>query len=242
MERIGMVTVGQSPRDDLVPFMTPHFSRPVQVLEAGALDQLALPEIRALGPEPGETGIVARLRDGSETLLSHAKILPRVQACADRLQAQGAEILVVLCGADWSALVTKVLVVNPGRVFPAIVSALAGGRRLGVIKPSAGQLDQARRQFAERGIEAHVTAASPYCGEARLAEARRAAEALRAAGVDVVWMTCVGMDEAMREVVSGVVGTPVILARSILARVIDELLAGGRVPAASTNSFVDARN
>jgi hypothetical protein len=53
--------------------MTPHFSRPVQVLEAGALDQLALPEIRTLGPEPGETGLVARLRDGSETLLSHAK-------------------------------------------------------------------------------------------------------------------------------------------------------------------------
>jgi protein AroM len=232
MERIGMITVGQSPRDDLVPFMTPLFTRPVQVLEAGALDHLPLPAIRALGPDPGETGIVARLHDGSETLLSHDKILPRVQACVERLQAQGAELLVILCGADWSALISKGLVVNPGRVFPAIVSALAGGRRLGVIKPSAGQLDQARRQFAERGIEAHVTAASPYCGEARLSEARRAAESLRATRVDVVWMTCVGMDEAMREVVSGVVGTPVILARSILARIIDELIVGGRVPAA----------
>ncbi len=27
MDRIGMVTVGQSPRDDLVPFMTPLFRK-----------------------------------------------------------------------------------------------------------------------------------------------------------------------------------------------------------------------
>lgn len=229
MDRIGMVTVGQSPRNDLVPFMTPLFTRPVRVLESGALDGLDAEEIAALGPEPGEVGIAARLRDGSETLLSHAKIFPRVQRCADQLRAGGAELLVILCGADWTALASDVLVVNPGRVFPAIVSALAAGRRLGVIKPAAGQIDQARGQFAERGIDAVVTAASPYTPR-RLDDVQRAAERLATASVDLVWMTCVGMDEAMREVVVNVTGRPVILARSILARVIDELLAA-RVPA-----------
>jgi protein AroM len=231
MDTIGMVTVGQSPRDDLVPFMTPIFTRSVQVLEAGALDGLGRDAIAALGPGHGEVGIAARLSGGSETLLSHAKILPRVQACVDGLRARGAELLVILCGADWTALRSDVLVVNPGRVFPAIVGALAAGRRLGVIKPSPGQIEQARQQFGERGIEARVTAASPYTGPRRLADVREAAEDLRRAGVDLVWMTCVGMDEAMREVVAEVTGKPVILARSILARVIDELLVGGPVPA-----------
>jgi protein AroM len=233
MDRIGMVTVGQSPRDDLVPFMTPLFTRPVAVLQAGALDDLDPREIEALGPEPGEVGIAARLRDGSETLLSHAKILPRVQACVDSLRADGAELLVVLCGAHWSALRTDILVVNPGLLFPAIVSALAAGRRLGVIKPVAAQVEQARRQFAERGIEAVVTSTSPYTGARRLDDVRRAAVDLAAARVDLVWMTCVGMDEAMREVVTEVTGRPAILARSILARVLDELLVEGRVPAAA---------
>lgn len=231
MERIGMVTVGQSPRDDLVPAMEEVFTRRVTVLQAGALDDLAPDAIRALRPEQGEVGIVARLRDGRETLLSHTKILPRVQACAGRLRTGGAELLVILCGADWSALRSDVLIVNPGKVFPAIVGALAGGRRLGVIKPSAGQTEAARKQFAGRGIEALVTSASPYTGARRLTDARAAAEALASGGVDLVWMTCVGMDEAMREVVSEITGKPVILARSILARVIDELLATGRVPA-----------
>ncbi|MBI2207728.1 MAG: AroM family protein [Candidatus Rokubacteria bacterium] len=229
MERIGMVTVGQAPRDDLVPFMTPFFTRPVDVLQAGALDGLGPAAIAALAPDAGEAGIAARLLDGSETLVSHAKLFPRVQQCADRLRAEGAELLVILCGADWSALRSDVLVVNPGLVFPAIVSALAAGRRLGVMKPVAGQIEGARRQFAERGIDAVVTSASPYTPR-RYDDARRAAGELRRAGVDLVWMTCVGMDEAMRDVVTETTGKPAILARSILARVIDELLAAGRVP------------
>ncbi len=227
MECIGMITVGQSPRDDLVPFMTPLFGQPVRVLQGGGLDGLSSAEIAGFGPAPGEVGIVARLRDGSNTLLSHAKILPRVQAVVDRLQDEGAELLVIMCGADWSAIRSKVLVVNPGKVFPAIVSALAGNRKLGVIKPSPGQLEQAKRQFADRGVQAHVTAASPYTGAERLVDVRRAAEELVQAEVDLVWMSCVGMDEAMRDVVCEVTRKPVILARTILARVISELIAGG---------------
>lgn len=229
MNAIAMITVGQAPRDDLVPHMEAVFSRKVSIWQGGVLDGLSREAMAELGPGPGEVGIVARLLDGSNTLLSHKKILPQVQGLVDRAVAGGAGLIVILCGADWSALRSPTLIVNPGKVFPAIVSALASGWRLGVIKPSAGQIEQARRQFADRGIEAVVTAASPYTGEQRLRDVRAAAERLREAGVDLVWMTCVGMDEPMRAIVREVTGKPVILARTILARVIDEFLAAERV-------------
>ncbi len=229
MRAIAMITVGQSPRDDLVPHMEAVFSRKVEIWQGGVLDGLGGEAIADLWPDPGEVGIVARLRDGSNTMLSHRKILSRVQALVDEAVARGASLIVILCGADWSALRSPTLIVNPGKVFPAIVSALASGWKLGVIKPSAGQIEQARRQFADRGIEAVVRAASPYTGEQRLRDVRAAAEQLRDAGVDLVWMTCVGMDETMRAIVREVTGKPVILARTILARVIDEFLAAERV-------------
>ncbi|OFX27846.1 MAG: hypothetical protein A2Z07_01785 [Armatimonadetes bacterium RBG_16_67_12] len=232
MNSIAMITVGQAPRDDLVPYMEQVFSRKVSIWQAGVLDGLSREAMASLAPDAGEVGIVARLLDGSNTLLSHKKILPRVQALVDRAVAQGAGLIVILCGADWSALRSPTLIVNPGKVFPAIVTALASGWRLGVIKPSAGQIEQARKQFADRGIEAVVTAASPYTGEQRLRDVRAAAEQLKVAGVDLVWMTCVGMDEVMRSIVREVTGRPVILARTILARVIDEFLAAERVPVA----------
>ena len=110
-----MATIGQSPRDDLVPYMQQQFSRPVEVLQAGVLDNLDAQAIADLGPEAGEVGIVARLRDGSSVLLSHEKILPRMQAVVDGLVEQGALFTTILCGADWSDIRSSRLVVNPGR-------------------------------------------------------------------------------------------------------------------------------
>ncbi|MBM3450996.1 MAG: AroM family protein [Armatimonadetes bacterium] len=229
MRPLAMITVGQSPRDDLVPYMEEVFTRKVPIWQGGVLDGLSREAMADLAPDPGETPIVALLRDGTSTTLSHKKILPRVQSLVNDAVAADASLIVILCGADWTALKSPTLIVNPGRVFPSIISALATGWKIGVIKPSAGQLDAAKKQFADRGIDAIVTAASPYTGAQRLRDVRTAAETLRDAGVDLVWMTCVGMDEAMRGVVQEVTGKPVILARTILARIIDEFLAAGKV-------------
>ncbi len=224
MPLIGMATIGQSPRADLVPHMQARFSSPVDIIEMGALDDLNAAEIAALGPDSGEVGIVARLRDGSSVLLSHAKIMPRMQRIVDAMNGAGCRFIVILCGADWSDIRSRCLIVNPGRVFPSVITALAHGRRLGIIKPSAGQVDAERERYARLHIDAVVTAASPYTGDRRLELARQAARHLAQHEVDLVWMTCVGMDEAMRRIVEEETGKPVILARTILARIVDELL------------------
>lgn len=226
MPRIGMATIGQSPRDDLVPYMQQLFTKPVDIMQMGALDDLTSAEIAALGPAAGEVGIVARLRDGSSVLLSHGKIMPRMQRIVDTMNAQGCRFVVILCGADWSDIRSDCLVVNPGRLFPAIITALAHGRRLGIIKPSSGQIEAERERYAKLEIDAVVTSASPYTGDARLDNVRAVARSLAAAQVDLVWMTCVGMDDAMRRIVEDEVGKPVVLARTVLARVVDELLPG----------------
>jgi protein AroM len=229
MYRIGALTIGQAPRDDVVPALRTVFRRPVEVLEKGALDDLDRTAISALRPDPDEVGLVSRLRDGTEVLLSQRKLMPLMQAAVDELVAAGAELIVVLCGADWAGLRSPLLLVNPGRLFPAVIGALAAGQRLGVIKPSAGQVEKERARYAAMGIEAVVTAASPYAGPARLELARAAARELAAAGVDLVWMTCVGMDEAMREVVAQETGRPVILARSLLGAILEQLLTPAAV-------------
>jgi protein AroM len=225
MRTIGFVTIAESPRDDVVPDIVATFPDGVRIVERGNLDGLTEAEIAALAPPPGESGIVARLKRGGETLLSHQKILPRMQTLVDEVvRDEGADLVVVLCGADWSSINCPVPLINPGRVFPGVVAALAHGRRLGVIKPNAGQVDGERKRYAQLGIEAVVTSASPYVGEERLALARLAAQELKAADCDLIWMTCIGMDEPMREIVADITGKPVILARSILARIAGELI------------------
>lgn len=229
MQTIGFATIGEAPRDDVVPHMREHLPAGVRIVERGCLDGLAPREVGALAPEPDEVGIVTRLRTGGEALLAHRKVLPLMQRVVEGLTGDdGADLVVVLCGADWTEIRTDRLLVNPGRLFPATVGALAAGRRLGVVKPSPGQVEQERRRYRQMGIEATVTAASPYAGAERLTLAERAARDLRDAGVDLVWMTCVGMDGAMRDRVAEITGKPVILANALLARIVSELVAGRR--------------
>ncbi|MGH9173621.1 MAG: AroM family protein, partial [Vicinamibacterales bacterium] len=168
--RIGMATIGQAPRDDVVPAMRAYLPEGVEIVERGALDGLTHDETRPFWAEPGEVGIVTKLRDGSSVLLSHAKILPAMQAAVDNLVwDEGVSLVVILCGADWSGLHSERPIVNPGTLFPAVIGSLAAGRRLGIIKPDAGQVEKERARYAALGIDAVVTAASPYVGPERLA-------------------------------------------------------------------------
>lgn len=222
---IGMATIGQAPRDDVVPAMRRYLPADLRIAQRGVLDGLSRAEISRLAPRPGEVGIVTKLLDGSSVLLSHELILPLMQTKVEELIAdEGAELVVILCGADWSALRSTRLVVNPGKLFPAVIGALAPGRKLGVIKPDAGQVEKERARYAAMGIDVAVTAASPYGGAERLRLARAAAEELRDAGCELVWMTCVGMDAPMRAIVAEVTGVPVVLAHALLARIVTELL------------------
>jgi len=227
--RIGMATIGQAPRDDVVPAMRAFLPPDIEIIERGALDGLTYDATRPYWAEPGQPGIITRLRDDASVLLSHARILPAMQSTVDRLfHDDGVQLVVVLCGADWSALRSERLIVNPGTLFPAIIASLAAGRRLGIIKPDAGQVEKEQARYAALGIDVVVTAASPYAGPARLDLAHTAAEQLRNSNCDLVWMTCIGMDRGMRDLVADVTGVPVVLAHALLARVVTELLDGAR--------------
>lgn len=229
MHRIGFATIAQSPRDDVVPAMRKYLPEDIAVSEAGCLDGLTRVEIDALGPGEGEMGIVARLKEGGSTLLSHKKILPRMQDCVDSLiNKEDVDLVVILCGADWTDVKASRLVINPGRLFPGVIGALAHGRRLGIVKPAAGQVEQERDRYHKMGIDAVVTSASPYEGNARLELAQAAAKQLCEADCDLIWMTCIGMDSAMRDVVADVTGKPIVLAHALLARLTTELLGAGK--------------
>ena len=224
MTTIGFATIGQSPRDDLVPYLVDRLGTPVRVLERGVMDGMDAGQLAAL--DRGDDGLhmVTKLRDGGSARIAYELAVPRMQAEVDALLEDGADLVVILCGADWSALTATVPIVNPGKLFPNVVQALAAGSKLGVVKPAAHQIAPTEAQYKGLGLDAVVTSAFPY-DEAADDAARTAGRQLSEAGAELVWMTCVGMNESMRDALRESLDVPVILARSLLARVMGELVA-----------------
>lgn len=225
---LGAISIMTSERDSLIDGLEAHLPSHVTIRPYGLLDGMSEAEVDALAPDPGEVGIVSHSPSGREVLLSHKKILPGVCKLVARAEDDGVFATVVLCGAGWAEVPRRRPLIDPGAVFPAIIRALTGSQRLGIIKPSAGQIAKETARYTAWGVDVAVTSASPF--EGGTDDFRRAARQLVGEGAQLIWMTCVGFEDEYRTVVAEETGIPVILARPLLGRVLAEVMATAGTP------------
>jgi RimJ/RimL family protein N-acetyltransferase len=211
---IGAVTIGQSPRDDVLPDVASRLHATDRIVQRGALDGLAPAELASLAPRQGGDVLVTQLRDGTEIVVSADLIVPLLQQALDRVVAQGAQLVAVLCSGSFEGLHSCVPVLFPGDMLRKLTAGMAEGRRLGIIVPAAGQADEARRHWEGRARAVRVLAASPYGDPG---EVSRAAAVLAGWRAEVVVLDCIGFSRATQALVQGIVRAPVIVPRTVLA-------------------------
>jgi len=215
--RAAFVTIGQSPRDDIVPAMRAWLGEDLEICELGALDPLTRADITALAPKPGEHRLITRLKDGTEVAVAKAAIRDRLQALFDDLDEQGFDFIVLLCTGYFEHLHSRTLLVEAQRVADHLTQALVeGARRIGVLVPSAEQMAELH-QIVPGEVEVKAAFASPYSGDRFVLAGRELAEC------DLVVMHCMGYDEAMRAKVAKASGRPVLLAQRMLAAAVAQL-------------------
>ena len=220
---LGVVTIGQSPRPDLVAAFAAHCPG-ARVEVRGALDGLTTSAIDALAGAPTEYPLLVRLADGTTREIGLDALHPRVVLQARALAADGAAAVAIACAGDFPEVPCDVPVVLPGRVVPAVARAVGAPARLGVVTPVAGQVAAASAKWRADGFDPVVTAAAPD-DEAAL---DRAADALREAGVSFAILDCMGHAEDAARHLAARSGARVLLAQTLAARVAGELV---RAPA-----------
>ena len=220
--RIGMVTPGQSPRDDIVPEVEPYLGKGVDILQSGALDDFSTEEVgRGLRPDSDSDLLVTRMRDGSSVTISEKKITPLVQRCVEKLEKEEARIILLLCTGDFPTIQSRGLLIKAGDIFTAVVRDVSLGHRIGVMIPDTAQVGRAQRKWGALGMEIEVAEASPY---ASIDAVQSAAQRLRNEQIKLIAMDCLGYNRRMKELVREITNKPVVLPRSILTRVLSELL------------------
>jgi protein AroM len=220
--RIGMITVGQSPRIDVVPDMQDILGPAVEIIERGALDGLDAAGIATLAPRPGEELLVTRLVDGTPVFVAKRPLVERVQGCVDRLEAVGVDINVVLCTGDFPPFRATRPLVEPHQVVLGVLRGLVWPGRLGVLTPSVPHVAQTEARWRADGFDPLVVPLSPY-EESDAAMVSRAADALGAGGAGVVVMDCIGFRRKTRGDLQHLLGVPVLVANLLVARVVAEI-------------------
>jgi protein AroM len=219
MSLLGLVTIGQTPRPDFDAVFARYAPEATRRL-VGALDGLPDDEIARMADPRDDYPLLVRLAGGRTALIPVWRIVPRVEACAHRLAAEGCALVVVLCAGAFPDIACEVPVLLPGRVLPAIVRAVCRSRRIGVVTPVAGQATVARLKWEADGFEPKVAWASPV----RREELEPAASVMRDETLECVVLDCMGHDEAYKREFARRSGRPVLSAQSVVARLAGELV------------------
>jgi len=215
---VRFVTIGQTPRTDMVPDLVALLPGGTRVLEAGALDGLDAPGIAAMAPASGEARLVTRLADGSQAVVGKAKMHARLQRLLDGLGPDPSTATVLVCTGEFPGLRGPGVFLDAQHLVDHGVAAIcAGMATIGLLLPAAEQAGEFHWKPGP-GQELRATWASPYAGD-RFDEAAR-----ELSGCDVIVMHCMGFTEDQRRRVAAGSGRPVLLARRFVSAAVAQLL------------------
>src|SRR5665647_3521092 len=115
--RLGVLTVGQAPRDDVTPTLRAVLGESVLLRESGALDGLTEEGLADLAPRDSETPLETRLSGGAPVLVAEERLVPLLRAAAERL-ARSCDLTLLLCSGEFPALAES----HIGVVQPVLVA------------------------------------------------------------------------------------------------------------------------
>ena len=221
MVKIGAITVGQSPRTDVMADIEPLFRDKAEVLQQGALDGLTKSEINLFAPVEGDYVLVSRLADGSWVKFAKKHILRRLQSAIDTLTLQGVSAIMMLCTGEFHDLfVSAVPLLYPDKLLSAVVPAICSKKRIVVLTPDEEQRAQVQNRWAGFVQEAVPVIANPYEGVSAI---ERILPVLKALDAGLTVFDCIGYTSEMKRLVQKETGWPALLPRTLLAQIACEL-------------------
>ncbi|HEX6988669.1 MAG TPA: AroM family protein [Bacillota bacterium] len=217
---LALITLGQTPRQDLVDEFAPLLGFDVDVLQAGVLDGLAEAEIRQLAPkDPDDTAVTLRT-DGTPVHLDARSIAPRLAERVAYVEVRGADLTVLCSTLDVEPVASRCPVIYPARLLPRTVEALMPSGVVTVVVPLHRQERAARRRWAMLDGRLVVAVHHPYEDD----NLNELAGQCRDAGSALVVMDSFAYSAEGCRDVAAATGLPVLSARRLVARIVAELL------------------
>lgn len=215
---LAILTIGQSPRDDVVPVLQQFLPERVSIHQVGALDELDDHGIANLAPRNEWDGIETRLRTGQSVVVSKAGLDALLVHAISGLHDDGPVLF--LCSSAFPAIHGKPGIIQPNELILPIVRHVASGHLLGVIGPES-DLPRQPDYWHPHAPGAIFAAGSPHSSPDSL---RISGAQLMADGATILFLDCMGFSEDTREMLSSTLGIPVLCATTLVGRLLAEFI------------------
>lgn len=219
MVKIAFLTIGQSPRIDIMQDIKSLLPSNIEIIEIGALDNLNEKEINSIAPSKKKEKevLVSRLRDGKQIIISKRKLIPLLKKCIENIEKH-VDGIVLLCTDDFPEINSKKILIKPYELLNSFVSII-NGKILGIVVPLKEQINFAKKRwgkiFSKKII---VHSYSPYTNE----EIKiKDFEDFKFA--DLIVLDCIGYTIKHKIFMYEIFKKPIILPRTLIARTINEI-------------------
>ena len=220
VRKLGLLTLGQTPREDVTPTLQFILGKSVQIIEKGGLDGLSESRLMEMLAQEGEPQLETRLRSGAAIALSKGAVLPRLIKAGQDLSRE-CDAVLLLCSGEFPALAEACpTLIQPIHILRGAIFAAARNRLMGLIGPES-DLEEAPSQWAPYAPNVICAAASPYDS---IEVAVAAGKSLAGRGAEVIFLDDMGFNENHRTAIFRAVKRPVLCATTLTARVLCELL------------------
>lgn len=220
-KKLGVITIGQSPRVDFTRDIIPLLSCEYKIIEKGALDDFNYEEAQEkFSPNAGDEILVTRMRDGNQIKIAEKYVIPLIQESVYKLEKENCNVILIMCTGKFPEIKHKSLLIKPQEIMHSLVKNLVRGQKLGLIIPDKSQIEQINKNWSDSVERLVVAAASPYKDDKELL---KAAEFMNDKNVDLIVMDCMGYTREMKDMVQSITKNKVILPRTLMVRIINEL-------------------
>lgn len=206
--------------EELAAFVKTHLETTAELCISGALDGLDEEQLRQISADPIATGVPVELSDGTWLYVAHDQIDRRARHVIEKLQAEGAETVMMCCTLPWHSLEDLPGVICPNRVLEAqALALLPKGGTLGVVQPDTNTRVEEIKHWRQLGVPLVAETLSPH--ENSLDELGAAAQRLTEQGADLLVLDCLAFTREHWQQVRQVCGKPVLLPMAVMGKVLD---------------------
>lgn len=154
-KRIGALTIGQSPRPDLVAPLK-QLIPDYEIIQAGALDGLTLDEL----PDISEAAypLVTRMQNSKVVKVDEDFLSPKLQHAQNQLDSKDVVATLLLCAGTFADLHATHPIYKPFDIACGVLKTL-NMKSIGVIAPFPEQVVPIRQRWESMGWEPPVWAA-----------------------------------------------------------------------------------